>query len=512
MMNRLLCILLALVCACAGATESTGANVNATFTPLSVTGSILTNPFRGVFIQTSPCCGTASQSMLDTVGTYSTNSGDYSGGNGGLLCTIDALPYVGGHITTAALNNLQANFNAIRNAGMWCMTLVGYNIYNAVDGGQTITDVVTHAADLQPYFHANADIIPYGRAGFIGFYGQWFGATTANGNTLACGYSAANACPGTATIIANQKTARDAILQMYDPRTIVGWPGTSEPLYWYGTTPLAATDAFSGSAQSRITMDDDCMLSGFSSSTISSTAMSIDDYGQFTDAYGSGLSVAQANSYWHQAMEFLGMGGEMDLSCGSGSGNAQFTTCAQALIYYPYFHLNWLKFITARVGPWSSGWASGGCTNQILNSAGYRIQLDSISHQGTAVHGQSVTATVALRNIGWSRASQPSKLTLTLISGSNVVTCQSRVDIRALPDQATASFTVQIGGLVPCTIPTAGTYTVYLSIPPIWPSLVGKPAYYVQPANANTGSQTYNSSSGSNLTGTISTGTTIVVS
>jgi len=499
--KKLLTILLSLlVCASAMATESSGSLVTATFTGVSATsGTVLNNPYRGILTQSTGCCGT-NNSMMQAVQTYSISSGDSVNGGRGLLCTADLQPYIGGHIPTSALSNLQANLNNIRAAGMFCMFLPGYNLYAGVDAGQSLNDILTHLADLTPILQSNADVIPYARAGMIGFYGQWFGATTTNGNAITCGYAAANSCPGNATIQANQVAIRNAIMAAYSPFTRVGFPGISPVAYWYGTTPISATAAFTGTYQSRTTLDDDCVLSGPSSSV---PPTNIGDSGMFLDGYGVGFSVSQYNALWHAAAEFLGFYGEISDSCGTGSGNAQFTTCAQALAYWPYFHGTLFKLIASDGTNWQNAWQSGGCMTQIGNTMGYRIQYDSISHQGTAVHGQTVSATIGLRNVGWSRVAQPVRVNWTMCTvagcgSGNVVTCQSRVDLRELPDQATNSFTVTVPT---CLIPNAGTYIVYLSMPPIWSTLLSNFNYWIQPANTGTYSN-----------GLYTTGTTIVVS
>jgi hypothetical protein len=162
------------------------------------------------------------------------------------------------------------------------------------------------------------------------------------------------------------------------------------------------------------------------------------------------------------------------------------------------------KMIGTDGAPWVNGWTAGGCYNQIINQMGYWLQLDSITHQSTAVHGQTVTFSVNLRNLGFSRFFTPRKIVATLISGGNTVTCASRLDLRALPPQATGSFTITIPA---CAIPNAGTYTVYLNVPDIGSQTAGVRKFTVQFGNSNSGAQIWDDTNGR-----MATGTTIVVS
>ena len=106
----------------------------------------------------------------------------------------------------------------------------------------------------------------------------------------------------------------------------------------------------------------------------------------------------------------------------------------------------------------------------------------------------------------------PRKLTATLCTvagcgSGNVVTCAAHLDMRAVPSQGTSSFNIVIGGVTPCTIPNAGTYQVYLSIPDATATNANVRAFKIQFGNSNATGQTWD-----NTNGWMSTGTTIVVS
>ena len=97
-------------------------------------------------------------------------------------------------ISSAWLNTFQTNLNTMRANGAKCMMLLGYDIASASGNDATAAQIAAHAAQLSPYLHANADVIPYAKAGFVGAYAQWFGSK--NGNT--CGYGTSIPCPNAA--------------------------------------------------------------------------------------------------------------------------------------------------------------------------------------------------------------------------------------------------------------------------------------------------------------------------
>ena len=471
----------------AWATESSGALVSATFTPLSGYAPVLNNPGRGV-------ATIGYNDMANTESSVPINNSDIAGGGRNAICYIDLINWVGGaSIPSANLTHITNNFTNIRANGESCLLMIVYGTFTGTDPGVTLSVITNHLAQLRPILWANADVIPYARAGMFGAYGQWFN----NPNGLTCGVSPSiYSCPS-ATVKANQTQVLNLLMAAYHPLTQVNVPDSAF-LYQFWPTPVNATTAFTGSVQARTGGDDDCPLSS-AFGTGQSIPTGIDDDAYFTDYIGLGLSTAQLTAYAHSQSEYTPTTGEVSGGCPN-----PYVTCAQALAYWPYFHPALFKLIAGDADPWTNSWSSGGCAAQIYSQMGYRLQLDSISHQGTALHGQTVSFTVNMRNTGWGRDAHPHKVHVQLVNGGTTIDCASRVDMRSLPDQATSSFSVTIDQ---CLIPTAGTYTVYLRIPPVWPSLYGNPLYYIRPAVTNTGAQVWD-----NVNARIPTGTQIVVS
>jgi hypothetical protein len=354
--------------------------------------------------------------------------------------------------------------------------------YDFTSGGQdaTSTLIVSHLTQLKPYFLANADVLPYVKAGFIGAWGEW--NSSQNGNS--CGYnSGATLC---STANANRLIIRNALVASVHPLTAVQFRLPDDIVQWFPSA-LSQNGAFKGSIQSRTGLHSDCQLSDAT------------DSGTWQN-YNSGVAGSTLQTYADAATNYVPYGGELANGCGS----TQRLLCSDARTDFARWHLAWLKDAGGDSN-WRTSWASGGCTNELYNMTGYRLQLDDASHQSAAIRGQSITANIDLRNVGWSRVFSPRKVNLVLTNGGNTITCKSRIDLRALPPQATASSRITI----PCVIPggaATGTWSVFLSIPDIWPNTSGVAAFAIQPANANNGGQAWNGT-----TFQFSTGTTLSV-
>jgi hypothetical protein len=471
--------------------QSSGAPTTARFSPLGVSDSILPNPDRGA-------AGIwFGDDMVTNFSPVAYNPDDGLGGARLGYCTLDLAPYLGTSISTSALQTFQNSLNSVRSSGLKCMMLIGYGVYSGTDAGETLADILTHTAQLAPILHANADIIPYAKAGFVGVYGQWFGSGQSGAGALTCGYDSPQSCPN-ATVAANDILVRNAIAGAYDPLTQLGMPDADLPYSWWGTSPLTPADAFSGTMQARIGVEDDCPMS--TGGQTWSLPNNLTDSGNYIDGLGLGVSPSELTAYTQHNAEYQAYFGEFSSSCATA-----ITDCSDSLGYMALFHAASFK-ISGNGSGWSNwfqSWQTNGCFMPIMNQMGYRIQFDSIVHQGTAAPGQAITATVDIRNVGWSRMWDPRSLELQLVSGGDEVHCRSTTTLRDLPDQATSSSTMTVSS---CVIPSAGTYAVYLAMPDYWPSLANQVAFSAQPANASGSGQSWDP-----IHARFSTGTSVIV-
>jgi hypothetical protein len=399
-----------------------------------------------------------------------------------LSCEIDSLAaFRTSPISSTWLATFQSRLDAIRAAGLKCALNLRYDTTSAGNDA-TADQIVAHLAQLKPILHANADVIPYAKAGFIGAWGEWH--SSQNGNS--CGYMTTTPC---SVANPNRLRIRDALMDAFHPLTFVHFCFPDDLALWFPTA-LTAGQAFSGSTQARAAFHNDCQLSNGDTGTWNQSQSSVNS---------QGLQTMMAT-----ITDFVPYGGEISGSCAAPLR----TDCASARADFSRYHLAWIKdsIFAADGAAYSSGWTAGACVAEIRNLLGYRLQLDSVTHQGTARPGQTVTANVALRNVGWARVFSPRRLVVTACLTTAPFTCvvaQSAADLRSLPSQATASTTLA----VPLSLPVAGTYAVQLSAPDVWPSTSTVPAFSVRFANADDGA----SGQAWNALGFLTTGTTIVV-
>lgn len=495
-MRKILLSILLCVSSIAGfAGESTGTPTSANFVAsgINTTGNVL-NPDRGLMLTS----GTNFILPSSASGGFDSGSIVLTRSRGATMvyCVLDIGAYIHTTIPQTVLDQITANYALIRAAGLKCMNIVGYNIYNGSDSGELLSDIQRHTAQLSPIFHTNQDVIPYAKAGYIGAYAQWFGAQAGQ---LTCGYLTTITCPDT-TVFNNMSAALRAIIDSYGPYTQIGVPEASF-IPWIYPTVLSPSGYFSGSYQARTGFEDDCPLT---------TGGGNQDSGIYLASGMSNLSQAQIRTYMDTiSLNYSAMFGEISSSC-----TPQQLDCPTAISYLSEIHASGFKMLDATpwigssfipvVGSDSAGsWEQGGCAYRILNNYGYSMQLDSVTHQSTANRGDNITVTVKLRNIGWSRMWSPRTVTVNacLVAAPN--TCYTGVadsDLRQLPPNATTSSSVQAHITIPVGA-TTGAYQIRLSIPDIWPTTQSR-AFMVQFINSNSGSQTWNDAGGYMTTGT----------
>ncbi len=73
------------------------------------------------------------------------------------------------------LNKIQADFNAVRNAGIKIIPRFAYSDSDvAGQRDASKAQIISHINQLQPLFQNNADVIASVQAGFIGSWGEWY--------------------------------------------------------------------------------------------------------------------------------------------------------------------------------------------------------------------------------------------------------------------------------------------------------------------------------------------------
>ena len=373
-----------------------------------------------------------------------------------VLAKVELNNYRTTDLPAAWLAELNASFARVRVAGLKTTLLFSYD-FTAGGKDASAAQIKRHTEQLRPVLEANADVIPFMRAGFVGAWGEWHSSQAGN----SCGY---NALPGTtcAEADANRIIIRDALLANIPATTQIGFRYPPDLQKWYP----------SASQQSRAGIHNDCFLAG------------PDDSGTFENPTSRPYAKTLTNQ--------TAYGGE---TC-ENAGTPVRSSCTDILKEGAEYHLAWLS------GDYApsvlNNWKAEGCYAQVARTMGYRFQLDAASHVQEAAPGQSVVVNIDARNVGWARIFSARKLVATFV---NTATGErfsaSAGNLQNMPPQAVASTRQTITVPVPANA-SKGSYTLHLSAPDVFAATANDARFAVRFANADDAAkaQAWDASSG----------------
>lgn len=400
------------------------------------------NPERGLYHHTETHSTGYSSLSQSTLTSYRTSQ------NISLILRVFYLEsFRNGPISQDYLNKVQADLNAVRNAGMKAIVRFAYSDSDvAGQRDASKAQVLAHIEQLKPILQSNVDVIAVMQAGFIGSWGEWY-------------YTDNFGMSPSSTDYANRRAVVDAILGALPSSRMVQIRTPKLKQNTYSTTAaLTDSQAYSGSALSRIGHHNDCFLS-------SST-----DYGTYSNT-------SSEYPYLEQETKFLPMGGE---TC---SVNQPRSGCASALQEMQKFH--WSYMNTDYNASVISGFSSEGCLPDIKNKLGYRFELVTGSFPQATNVGGSMVVNFKVKNNGFATPFNQRTVYIVFkntVSGE-VFTKALTTDPRKWTSQAETTVNETI------TLPTnivQGTYKLYLHIPDAASGLSARPEYAIRMANANT--------------------------
>ena len=358
-----------------------------------------------------------------------------------VLARVSLAAYRHASLPASFLSTLDARFAAVRSAGMKVTLLFAYD-FSGSGADASPSRIRHHLEQLKPVLAANADVIPFMRAGFIGAWGEWHSSRSGN----SCGHNSGSTSCSTANI--HRAIVRDALLANVPATTQIAFRYPSDLQLWYP----------SAKRPSHVGAHNDCFLAG---PTDSGTYVS-----------------ASARAYMQEFSQHTAFGGE---TCDDAETPVR-SSCPDILSEGPQYHLAWLNSTYARSV--LDTWRKAGCYATVASRMGYRIQLDRVAHDAVAVRGTHVAVAVDLRNVGWSRMFVSRALIVTLRDRATGATMTASAgDLSRLPSQANASTRITVNVPVP---PSAapGSYDVLLSAPDAFSKTRGDARFAVRFANA----------------------------
>lgn len=380
------------------------------------------------------------------------------------------------------LSELEKDLMAVRDAGLKMIIRFAYT--NSTKSGDCPDEykicppygdappeiVLKHIEQLKPVLRRHSDVIAVMQEGFIGIWGEnyftdYFGDASMNGDgkILDAGW-----------ILRNKvlKALLDAMpknrmIQVRTPQIKQKFVyGPSAPL---SSAPLAKSDAFNESDNSRVGFHNDCFLA------------SDDDYGTFYD-YGSSTQQRQPakdilRKYIMDDTKYTAVGGETcDDAFSPQNDCAPGGYAEEEMRRMHYSYLNAAYNVDV-----INDWDSAGCFTRVFNNLGYRFVLKNIAVPAVVKSRQSFDIQFTIENKGYASMynKRPVKLVLRNKSGEYFV------DLPVNPQHLfTGTHNIKRSIVLPGNI-KPGSYQLFLFMPDADEQLAKRSEYSVQLANEN---------------------------
>jgi len=340
----------------------------------------------------------------------------------------------GSPISAAYLNNMQADFDKIRNAGIKCIVRFGYSKVEGTTPQQpTKSQILQHITQLAPIVNMNKDVIISMQAGLIGTWGEWY---YTNSNE----FGSSDYENWTNTQWANRKQILDAMISQFDSYIPL------QVRYIY------ILDKLYPSGTNRIGIFNDAAFNSWG------------DQGTFFVTSVNGTNILQQTFLQNQTIN-LPMNGETD------GVNSPRTDCVGAAIEMDKY--NWSCINKDYHPTVLSNWQTQGCMAEFSKRLGYRFQLVNSVMNNNVI-------TVTLKNVGFANVYQQRFAYIVLISDATGVeyVYPLDIDLRTWRKGTTIQFTKDLNISL-----ASGSYESYLYLPDPYST---NPSYAIQCANLDT--------------------------
>ena len=344
--------------------------------------------------------------------------------------------YRSSDIPQSVLNQLTNSLNAARNQGVKVILRVAYNFGPYPNSAPDATEawIGTHLSQLKPVLAANADVIAYMEAGFIGAWGEWHTSTNGLDTNMAAKIRILN------NMLSNYPASVQVALRYpSDVRSVIN----------------------GGVSSARIGNHQDCFL-----------ASDPDDWG--TWARDPLYTVQQDKDYIASVGVNHPVGGE---TCNASSPRANCSTALNEMAWMHFSELN---------EDYASGvinaFKSGGCYNTIKQKMGYRFRLTSATYPTSVSSGGSFNLQATIVNDGWASPYNARPLFAVLDGSGGTYTFPLSDDPRNWKSGQTV--TINRTFTLPANMP-AGTYKLALWLPDNASVLQSRPEYSIRFANQN---------------------------
>ncbi|MEC4723910.1 DUF4832 domain-containing protein, partial [Noviherbaspirillum sp. CPCC 100848] len=278
------------------------------------------------------------------------------------VCSVGLGSFINSAISQAKLDQFNNNMNAFRTAGLKAIVRFSYSS-DTSGTDANLTRIRAHMDQLKPYLEKHKDVIAVVHAGFIGGWGEW--AYSQNFGNLGS-LSSQN--------WADRKAVADKMLEVTPVERMVQLRVPDFKIRFAGSTPLSASEAYTGTAKARLAHHNDCFLA------------SSNDWGTYTNT-------ATEYPFLQAETTHLAMGGE---TCNYAPPRSDCPTALKELAMFHYSYLSNGYHQTVL-----NAFKNQGCYEEIKQRLGYRYVLQNGSYSTSAKPGGSMAVNFTVQNKGW---------------------------------------------------------------------------------------------------------------
>jgi Domain of unknown function (DUF4832)/Domain of unknown function (DUF4874) len=373
-------------------------------------------------------------------------------------------------LTAAYLDFLNRDFATARQGGVKLVVRFAYN-YPFGGPDASLSRILGHLDQLKPILQQNKDVIAFMEAGFVGCWGEWHNSS--NGLSY---FDSSEISPSQKTILTKtlEVLPKDRMVAIRYPRQMFGYFGSNN---YAPIAPLSPNTAYTGSAQSRIGIHDDCLVcSDVNGGTYLRDTMAADK-----------AFLNQNNLYAVQGGE-VGQPESIDPAVPPIT-NSPLASCDAVRTQFRNARYSVIGLFDVG-NPTSSirRWERDGCAGEFQRNVGYRFRLIESTIPTAVKQGAVLNLTLEMANDGYARPFNPRSVELVLRnkSTSNVsrITVRAGRDARLWLPGPDETKTLNVSVTVPAAL-SNGTYDALLNLPDPEPTLNGRPEFSIRLANTN---------------------------
>lgn len=368
--------------------------------------------------------------------------------------------------SSEALAAIHAHMAAIRDAGLKiiprftysfpCMGALEPGDCTVASWGDTdapVARVVAHIDQLAPVLQANADVIAFMEAGFVGAWGEWHDST----NALLATPFTVNA--SSAAIVAR-------LLAALPSRRMVNIPLWHQKQGILGTpAPLTASQAFTGAPQARIGHQDDCLVANATNGNT------------YVNHVTGDRNPEPAKQYLSADNLYVPQSGE---SCSFAPEAQPFAQCANAVAELA--RIRWSALNAGYQPQVLDLWRQQGCFGEIARRLGYRLRLFGAELPSVAATGSLFAFRLGIANDGFAAPYNPRAVELVLRHAETRREHALPLNLDPRFWAGGSSQVLNVTAAIPADL-APGSYQLLLNLPDPEPSLRGRPDYSLRLAN-----------------------------